>query len=96
MNSNTKSSFHPPHSTRSTTNHWYFGPCLDHLPEIQLPTKSDVISVYLSYVLKNLVLKDVCNVMRKFSYAKKLFLWSLQSGTRLTLQLWIRETLNLT
>ena len=47
MNSNTKSSFHPPHSTRSTTNHWYFGPCLDHLPEIQLPTKSDVISVYL-------------------------------------------------
>ena len=43
MNSN----FQPSHSTRSITNHWFFGPNLDHLPETQLPTKSDVISVYL-------------------------------------------------
>ena len=34
-------------STRSITNHWYFGPNLERLPENQLPTKSDVICVYL-------------------------------------------------
>ena len=43
---NSKPSFQPTHSTRSVTSHWYFGPLQRCLSEIQLPTKSDVISVY--------------------------------------------------